>query len=268
MTQDEALQRLNITIDLIPQGSSNRPGTHISPTYITVHNTSNTSADANAAMHARYVKGPDARAREVSWHFTVDDTRTFKHLPTNEKGWHAGKGNGVSIGIEVCENKGIDKGAAIDRAALLTALMMLAFRIPRENVVPHQFWTGKDCPRVILREPGKFDAFRDRAAGYLAQLKGGPSSRKALSSLAASEEAVGEPSELFGDDTVMPELAALIDVGEGPATDNGPRRIAGGEDRVAEMLRLIGHLALENHTLREALAESRPTASGLEPEAE
>lgn len=39
MTQDEAYERLNIEIDLIPTGSSNRPGTRIQPTYITIHNT-------------------------------------------------------------------------------------------------------------------------------------------------------------------------------------------------------------------------------------
>jgi hypothetical protein len=271
MTQDEAVQKLNITVDLLPQGASNRPGTKISPTHITIHNTSNNAKGADAAMHNQYIKGADARARQVSWHFTVDDKRTFKHLPTNEKGWHAGKGNPVSIGIEVCENQGIDKDAVLDRAALLTALMMLAYRIPRDNIQPHQFWTGKDCPRVILRQPGKFEAFRDRAAGFLAQLKGGPAGGVAPMGM-APEEITGDSFEAFGDDTVGPELAALIDVGEEPSMGFAPQGFApqgasGGEDQVALMERMIGRLTMENFALRQAL-ESQGMAMGVEPEAD
>jgi N-acetylmuramoyl-L-alanine amidase len=266
MTQDEALQRLNITVDLIPSSASNRPGTKISPTHITIHNTSNTAKGANAAMHAQYVKGPDARAREVSWHFTVDDSRTFKHLPTNEKGWHAGNGNRVSIGIEVCEHKGINKAEAIDRAALLTALMMLAYRIPADNVVPHKFWTGKDCPRVILREPGKFQAFRERAADYLAELKAGAGGGVAPANAGLEGEAAGEPYEVFGDDTVSPALAAVIDVAEGPGVAMAGYEAVGADDQIARMERLIGRLTLENDALRRALAELQGTASGVEPE--
>ena len=277
MTQDEAVQKLNITTDLLPQGAGNRPGARIAPTHITIHNTSNNAKGADAAMRNQYIKGADARARQVSWHFTVDDKRTFKHLPTNEKGWHAGKGNSVSIGIEVCENQGIDSEAVLDRAALLTALMMLAYRIPRDNIVPHQFWTGKDCPRVILRQPGKFDAFRDRAAGFLAQLKGGPAGGIAPMGMAPEMEIAGDSSEVFGDDTVGPELAALIDISEEPAMGFSPQGFAlqgfapqapsGGDDQIALMERMIGRLTLENFALREALG-SQGMAMGVEPEAD
>jgi|GEM_PF-1912079 len=267
MTQDEAIQKLNITVDLIPQGSSNRPGTKISPTHITIHNTSNNAKGADALMHARYVKGPDARSRKVSWHFTVDDTRVVKHLPTNEKGWHAGGGNSSSIGIEVCENKGIDQEAAIDRAALLTALMMLAYRIPRENIRSHQSWTNKDCPRVILRRPGGFEAFRDRAAGYLAELKGGAGGGSMAMGGGDEAETTADSSEVFGDDTVGPELATMVD------TDVVPEmgfalQAAPGDDALAQMERLIGRLTMENHALRQALAEAQGAGRGAEPEAD
>jgi hypothetical protein len=264
MTQEEAIQKLNITVDLIPAGNSNRPGTHISPTYITIHNTSNAAASADAAMHARYVKGPHARARKVSWHFTVDDKRVFKHLPTNEKGWHAGGGNSRSIGIEVCENKGIDKAAVADRAALLTALMMLAYGVPRENVVPHKFWTGKDCPRVLLRQDGGFDAFRDRAAHYLEELS--TPSPGGLES-ASSVEAAGEDAYVAGEQLLGPELLAYADMDDGglePApTDGGDD----GDGRVAELERMVGRLVMENFALRRALEGGGPTGALGEPEA-
>src|SRR5690625_437143 len=85
-----------------------RPGGAMSPKYITVHNTANTSAGADAKMHARYLHN-GASGRTVGWHFSVDDTRIVQHLPTDEHGWHAGDGakgtgNLHSIGIEICEN--------------------------------------------------------------------------------------------------------------------------------------------------------------------
>jgi hypothetical protein len=264
MTQEEAIQKLNITVDLIPSGNSNRPGTRISPTHITVHNTANAAAGADAAMHARYVKGPDARARKVSWHFTVDDRRVFKHLPTNEKGWHAGGGNSRSIGIEVCENKGIDKAAVADRAALLTALMMLAYGIPREKIVPHKFWTGKDCPRVLLRQAGGFDAFRDRAAHYLEELSTpAPGGLESTSSLeAAGEDAYAGEEQLLGAELL--EYADMDDAGLESAPADGDDD---GGDRVAELERMVGRLAMENFALRRALEGGGPTGAMGEPEA-
>jgi N-acetylmuramoyl-L-alanine amidase CwlA len=151
MTYEEALQALNIRVDLIPSGNSNRPGTAITVTHITIHNTDNSNAGADALAHARYVKGADARARRVSWHFTVDDQNCVRHLPLTEMGWHAGqRGNARSVAIEICQNQGIDQNAAIDRACLLTAVLMKQLDIPANKIVSHQFWTTKNCPRVIL----------------------------------------------------------------------------------------------------------------------
>lgn len=82
---------VNIIQDFIPVGANNRPGYAMTPLYITVHNTANTAVGADAAAHARYLKNPDTT---TSWHFTVDDTEIYQHLPLNENGWHAGDGNG------------------------------------------------------------------------------------------------------------------------------------------------------------------------------
>ena len=167
MTLEEALARLAISVDLIPLSSSNRPGTKIQPTYVTVHNTDNSSPGANAAMHASYLKCADARQREVSWHFTIDDTQCLQHLPTNEMGWHAGKGNPVSVAIEVCQHAEINQRAAIERAALLAAVLMSELNIPKGRLVTHKHWTGKNCPDEILnRFAGGFDAFAEMAEGY------------------------------------------------------------------------------------------------------
>lgn len=152
MQLDEAFAQLNITQDFIPAGNSNRPGTKITPEKITIHNTDNDSPGANAAAHAKYQKGADARKRQVSWHFTVDDKGVFQSLPTNEKGWHAAsaEGNRTSIGIEICMNPEMDVPAGYRRAALLTAVMAQQLGISVSGgIVQHNSWSGKNCPRVL-----------------------------------------------------------------------------------------------------------------------
>ena len=162
MQLDEAFAKLNIIQDFIPKTNSNRPGTHISPTKITIHNTDNTSPGANAAAHAKYQKGADAQKRKVSWHFTVDDKAVFQSLPTNEMGWHAAstEGNKTSIGIEICMNPEMDDAAGYDRAALLTAVMAHQLDVSVDDgIVQHNSWSGKNCPRVLRATPGGWSKF-------------------------------------------------------------------------------------------------------------
>lgn len=230
MKLEEAYARLNITVDLIPFRSSNRPGTPLQPTFITIHNTANADPVADALMHAIYVKSDDARRRKVSWHFTIDDTRCVKHLPTNEVSWHAGPANTQSIAIEVCQHQGINQAEAIARASLLTAVLMSFYGLDASHVVPHHFWTGKDCPEVILRQPGGFDAFRRQAQDFLSQLE--------------------QPDMLMsgtGNELVDPPVFDEV-----PEVIVPPRR-GKLEERVARLEQLVAqlaaeHLALQNRT--------------------
>lgn len=170
MTINGARERLSIEVDLISPEASNRPGRRLIPTHVTLHNTDNSSPGADARAHGRYVKGADARARKVSWHYSVDDVRVVQHVPDVEVAWHAGSGNSRSIAIEICHHVGIDQAAANDRAALLTAVLMKTHNIAAEAVVPHQHWTGKNCPRLLLAGSGGFEAFRAGAAAYAASI--------------------------------------------------------------------------------------------------
>ncbi len=153
---------MNIIQDLIPVSNGNRPRHALTPTFITIHETANTSLGANAEMHARYVKNPTTAA---SWHFTVDSgTTIYQHLPLNENGWHAGDGrngtgNRQSIGIEICVNRDGDFEKAKQNAAILVRQLMDQFSISIENVVPHQRWSGKRCPANIINTGG-IEAFR------------------------------------------------------------------------------------------------------------
>lgn len=142
--------------DLIPETNSNRPQTSLSPSYITIHETANTSNGANAEMHARYVKGQDAQDRQVSWHITVDDTQAIQHLPFIEVGWHAGSGNQQSIGIEICVNQDGDFPQARANAISLVRGLMDDLEIGIDYVVTHEYWTGKSCPANLLASWDEF----------------------------------------------------------------------------------------------------------------
>ena len=168
-------QEIKLTPRLIPRGtvgrSWNRP---MRPRYITIHSTQNYTGDAFA--HSKALNGGKLRANRrpggnrigfLTWHFTVQDNLAIQHLPTNEQGEHAdfdGPGNNYSVGIEMCEHRGNDLAATIDRTAKLAAYLMKEHGIPLRNVVPHYHWPrkganppNKNCPHFLLENgrPGQ-----------------------------------------------------------------------------------------------------------------
>lgn len=126
--------------------------------YITIHNTGNRAAGADAAAHARWHHD----SAPYSWHFTVDDKEVWQQLSDAEQGWHAGDddgpGNTTSIGIEICMHTGIDQEQANANAAELVR-SLLAKGHGSSGVVQHNHWTGKDCPEVIRHQPGRWERF-------------------------------------------------------------------------------------------------------------
>jgi len=182
---------LKITQDIIPPGNCGRPlHRPMRPAFITIHSTDNTSRSADAFHHALAMKkglrGRHNRTRFLTWHFTVDDHSIYQSLPTNETGEHAdyeGQGNRLSIGIEMCVNRGNNLGITVDRTAQLTAMLMRQYRIPIDHVVPHMHWRMirysdhrdlgyKRCPRILLdrgRLGPRWDAFMAKVASYAGQ---------------------------------------------------------------------------------------------------
>jgi N-acetylmuramoyl-L-alanine amidase len=156
---------LKIIEDFIPVGSANRPGLQLSgPKWITIHDTANTRAGAGALAHAAYLKGKQAVDLPVSWHFTVDDRQIVQHLPLSEMGWHAGdgrngSGNQSSIGIEICENEDGNRKIAEENAALLVANLLQKLVLDIKQVVQHNKWSGKNCPRVLRSKPDGWKQF-------------------------------------------------------------------------------------------------------------
>ena len=188
------LRSVNLEKDYVRKGTHGRKVVRpMTPRYITIHSTQNWSATADARQHSLALKGGKLRAHKSTngnrigyliWHFSVDDKRAVQHMPTSEQGEHAdfdGPGNRYSIGIEMCENRGSNLQATIDRTARLTAYLMYKHGISLSRVVPHYHWARhgvskphKDCPHFLLDNgrPGrKWKAFQRKVKGYYEQAR-------------------------------------------------------------------------------------------------
>ena len=139
-------------IDLIPKSNkTSRPQYYLEPKHITIHNTGNKGASAEA--NSNYV---DSASGYVSWHFTVGDNIVIQELPIDEVSWHAGdgskgRGNRDSISIEVAEVDG-----AYETAVEFIKELMDYLGFTTANIYTHKYWSGKECPRLILPKWDKF----------------------------------------------------------------------------------------------------------------
>ena len=140
---------MKITEDLIKKGNRNRPGSRNSCLYITVHDTANKKKGANAASHAKYIKTiKDC----TSWHYTVDDTEIYRHIPDEEKSYHTSDkfANENSIAIELCVNADGNFEKTLQNAATLVRTLARKHNIVEENIYRHYDWTGKNCPESLI----------------------------------------------------------------------------------------------------------------------
>lgn len=173
----------NIKTRIISSASVQRKASHrLRPTFITIHSTANHNATATAMQHSQALCRGAFTNR--SWHFSADQYMVVQNLPLTETGWHAGNavGNNNSIGIELCEaeNRGHNHFRTWDRGAKLTALLMKRYNIRLRHVVPHQYWTGKNCPTPLLNngKPGpKWAWFLSRVDYYYRCINEGQSFR-------------------------------------------------------------------------------------------
>lgn len=146
---------VEVTRELIATGRPNRPGTPLKPRSVTIHNTDNANRGAGAKAHSRFVREQgyyllNGQKHWVSWHYVVDDTNIIQQIAVNERAWHAGPGNAESIGVEICMNSDMDAALAYRNAAALVATLVTDLDLTAQDIVTHQSWTGKICPRVLL----------------------------------------------------------------------------------------------------------------------
>lgn len=149
-TTKQMKREVVIKQDYMPSSSRPRRNSKaMRPQFITIHSTANPTGDA--AAHAKALKR--GAMGSLNWHFTVDQQWAIQHIPLNETGRHAdrgGPGDRYSIGIEMGEVRTHNHARTYDKAAKLTACLMKDYNIPLRNVVPHYYWTGKNCPRPLL----------------------------------------------------------------------------------------------------------------------
>ena len=182
------LRQVNLKTDMVRRGTYGRKMARpMMPRYVTIHSTQNYSAGAD--KHALALKRGALRTSQrpgyLIWHFTVEDKKAIQHMPTTEQGVHAdfgGPGNRLSIGIEMCENRGNSRSATTERTAKLTAVLMKKNGIPLKNVVPHYHWprrgkhpANKNCPHFLMdggRPGAKWRGFLGRVNYYYRRLDG------------------------------------------------------------------------------------------------
>jgi N-acetylmuramoyl-L-alanine amidase len=213
---------VQIIQDFIPKGRRNRPGYKLNPRYVTIHDTANPGAGANAKAHAAYLKGA-AAAIPASWHFTVDDKVIYQHLPLNENGWHAGDGtngtgNRQSIGIEICENRDGNRVKAEANAAWLTAKLLKDYGLKITAVKQHYDWSKKNCPNVLR---GRKDGWKNFLAAVESHLKAGdmPAITRAIGVYVGGKK-VDEVGYLINNATYV-RAAYLIELTGGQVTGHG-----------------------------------------------
>ena len=125
-------------------------------TTITVHETANTSRGAHAQAHANLQS--NGNVRQASWHVQVDDAEAIRSFPDDVRCWHAGKDAQDSLSLEICVNEDGDYDRALANAAEVVKQWRAEHGLGRDDVVDHNYWTGKDCP-AKLRASGEWDAF-------------------------------------------------------------------------------------------------------------
>ena len=115
--------------------------------YIVVHETDNERTGADADAHARLQF--NGNSRSASWHWTVDDKEAVQSLEHIWSCWAAGsdKGNKEGIQVEICVNSDGNYLKAIQNTAELVAKIMKEENITIQNVVQHNYFSGKNCPR-------------------------------------------------------------------------------------------------------------------------
>lgn len=186
------MRDVRLKVDMVSRGMHGRRVVRpMNPRYITIHSTQNYSAGAekhSLALKRGALRAPKRpggnRIGYLIWHFTVDQGMAIQHMPTSEQGEHAdfdGPGNRYSIGIEMCEERGSNKQATVDRTAKLTAILMKKHGIPLRNVVPHYHWPRrgssplhKNCPHFLMDngKPGrKWRGFQSRVNYYYQRLE-------------------------------------------------------------------------------------------------
>ena len=158
---------------LLPKNSPKRVG-NMRPQWLTIHETSLgtevRSVDRDFFWYYKLLNNEST----IGYHFLVqarrdEDPVIYQFLETCVSTHHTGNsiGNSTSIGIERLVNVETNFEVAISAQAKLAATLMHMYDISIERVVPHKYWSGKECPsRLLAGMYGGWDEFIEKVQYY------------------------------------------------------------------------------------------------------
>lgn len=160
---------VNYKIDHIHKNPKRRPGTKITPKYLTIHSTGN--ANSTAQNERNWLENP-SNTRTASWHICVDENIAIEAIPLNEVAFHAGTrdGNYSSISIEICESG--DREKTLAHAVEVAAYILKQHGWGTDKLRRHYDWSGKICPRIFY-DNGKWTGWERFKQMIQKELAGG-----------------------------------------------------------------------------------------------
>lgn len=152
--------------ELIQNKTEARTGKKRKIKYIVLHETDNFEEGVGAKNHATFLK--ENNMKSTSWHYTVDDTEIYHHIPDNEVANHAADedGNLYGVGIELCVNRDGNFEKTFENAAKLVAYLLKEYNLTIYDIKTHQDFSGKDCPHSIL-ENNRMNEFKRKVESFM-----------------------------------------------------------------------------------------------------
>ena len=152
---------IKVYTQFIESNSISRWGIKRKIKYIVLHETDNFYKNTGAKNHANYLSYTNKTS--TSWHYTVDDSEIYHHIPDNEVAFHASNrtGNLFGIGIELCVNKDGNYEKTFENATKLVAYLLNEYDLSIEDIKTHSDFTNKNCPHNILVN-GRLDEFKQK----------------------------------------------------------------------------------------------------------
>ena len=142
---------------------------------ITIHNTEDLENVCDDAEQYARATWPNQNMGTARVHYYIDDVSCWQLLDETEIGWHAGTGtfgagNRDTISIEIImDGSGSEADrAAIERGALLAAVLLNRYGFGCDRLHTHREWNGKQCPLFLLP---RWEAFKEKVNGYLKEIK-------------------------------------------------------------------------------------------------
>ncbi|MEY9976345.1 N-acetylmuramoyl-L-alanine amidase family protein [Lysinibacillus sp. RC79] len=116
---------------------------------VVVHGTDNYRTGADADAHARLQY--NGNSRSASWHWSVDEKEAVQSFLHEWSCWAAGndKGNLEGIHVETCVNADGNYKKTLENTAALIAKILKDEKLTIDDVVQHNHYSGKNCPREI-----------------------------------------------------------------------------------------------------------------------